>query len=53
MSVILWGDSHVTMAVEVLCDWCVTFSTVRFSGGPSSENIEKRCHNYKPGGTTI
>ena len=40
-SVKLCGGNHVTMAVEVLCDCCVTFSRVRFSGGPSAENTGK------------
>ena len=38
----LRGGDHVTLAVEVLCDRCVTFRSVRFCGGPNTVRIQRR-----------
>ena len=32
----------MTIAVDVLCDKCVTLTNVRFSGGPSTEKTRKK-----------
>lgn len=36
------GGDHVTLAVDVLCDRCVTFRSVRFCGGPNTVRIQRR-----------
>ena len=46
VSVILWGGHHVTMAVEVLCDMYVTFTRVKFSGGPSAVKIRRKVDTF-------
>ena len=37
----LRGGDHVTLAVDVLCDRCVTFRSVRFCGGPNTVKIQR------------
>ena len=37
----LRGGDHVTLAVDVLCDRCVTFRSVRFCGGPNTVRIQR------------
>lgn len=42
----LHGGSHVTVAVEVLRDTCVTFTSVRFSGLPGTIIEQKSKINF-------